>query len=257
MITFQQIRNATTKLYYPGAAFMIDPWLMDECLAEERDRAMATRSFIPKPICPLPAPAEELIADVDFFLLTHFHPDHFSVDCLSLDAAFICQNEADAVLLAELGFTNLRWFHEETMQIGSVTIYRVEARHGENEMTAARMGQASGFVFVCEGEKTIYAAGDTVYYDGVRTVINRFKPDIIITNACDARGKNGRLIMNADDVKKTCDCKPDSIVIVSHMDAVSHAHLNREQLKKELAGTRYAGQVRIPEDGERIAIKLT
>ena len=30
MITFQQIRNATTKLYYPGAAFMIDPWLMDE-----------------------------------------------------------------------------------------------------------------------------------------------------------------------------------------------------------------------------------
>ncbi len=88
-------------------------------------------------------------------------------------------------------------------------------------------------------------------------MIDRFKPDIIITNACDARVKNGRLIMNADDVKKTCDCKPDSIVIVSHMDAVSHAHLNREQLKKELAGTRYAGQVRIPEDGERIAIKLT
>ena len=63
--------------------------------------------------------------------------------------------------------------------------------------------------------------------------------------------------MNADDVKKTCDCKPDSIVIASHLDAVSHAHLNREQLKKELAGTRYAGQVRIPEDGERITIKLT
>ena len=161
------------------------------------------------------------------------------------------------MLLAKLGFTNLRWFQEEAMQIGSVTIYRVEARHGENEMTAARMGQASGFVFVCEGEKTIYAAGDTVYYDGVRAVIDRFKPDIIITNACDARAKNDRLIMNADDVKKTCDCKPDSIVIASHLDAVSHAHLNREQLKKELAGTRYAGQVRIPEDGERIAIKLT
>ena len=78
MITFQQIRNATTKLYYPGVVFMIDPWLMDECPPEERDRAVATRSFIPRPICPLPAPAEELIADVDFFLLTHFHPDHFS-----------------------------------------------------------------------------------------------------------------------------------------------------------------------------------
>ena len=254
MITFQQIRNATTKLYYPGVVFMIDPWLMDECPPEERDRAVARRSFIPKPICPLPAPAEELIADVDFFLLTHFHPDHFSVDCLPTDAAFICQNEADAALLAKLGFTNLRWFHEEAMQIGSVTICRVEARHGENEMTAARMGQTSGFVFVCEGEKTVYAAGDTVYFDGIRTVIDRFKPDVIITNACDARGKTGRLIMNADDVKKTCDCKPDSIVIASHMDTVTHAYLTRKQLREDLAGTRCDRQVLIPGDGEQIEI---
>ena len=55
-------------------------------------------------------------------------------------------------------------------------------------------------------------------------------------------------------VKKTCDCKPDSIVIASHMDAVSHAHLSRDQLKKELACTRYAEQVLIPVDGERIEI---
>ena len=62
------------------------------------------------------------------------------------------------------------------------------------------------------------------------------------------------MIMNADDVKKTCDCKPDSTVIASHMDAVSHAHLSREHLRKELAGTRYAEQVLIPEDGERVKI---
>ena len=99
-----------------------------------------------------------------------------------------------------------------------------------------------------------YLAGDTVFYDGVRTVIDRFQPDVTIVNACDARGKIGRLIMNADDVKKTCDCKPDSTVIASHMDAVSHAHLSREHLRKELAGTRYAEQVLIPEDGERVKI---
>ena len=60
--------------------------------------------------------------------------------------------------------------------------------------------------------------------------------------------------MNADDVKKTCDCKLDSTVIVSHMDAVSHAHLSRKQLKKELVGTRYVEQILVPEDGERIEI---
>ncbi len=66
--------------------------------------------------------------------------------------------------------------------------------------------------------------------------------------------KTGRLIMNAEDVKKTCDCRKDSIVIASHMDTVSHAHLSREQLRSDLVGTRYAEQVRIPEDGECIEI---
>lgn len=36
--------------------------------------------------------------------------------------------------------------------------------------------------------------------------------------------------------------------------AVSHAHLSRDQLKKELAGTPYVKQVLIPEDEERIEI---
>ena len=60
MIVFHQIRNATVKLKYPGGTFMIDPWLMDACDPIERERAVAVRRFIPKPICPLPAPAEAL-----------------------------------------------------------------------------------------------------------------------------------------------------------------------------------------------------
>ncbi len=254
MITFQQIRNATVKLKYPGVSFMIDPWLMDVCAPEEREQAVMTRSFIPKPICPLPAAAEDLVADVDFFLLTHIHPDHFSADYLSADLPFVCQNETDAHQLESAGFSNVRYFDKESLSLGGVTIYHIDARHGENDEIVTRMGPGSGFMFVCDGEKTVYAAGDTVYYDGVRAVISQFAPDVIIVNACDARGRIGRLIMNAGDVIKTCDCKPDSIVVASHMDAVSHAHLSREQLKKELAGTKYARQVLIPEDGEQIEI---
>ena len=133
-------------------------------------------------------------------------------------------------------------------------VHRVEARHGNNEETAAAMGTGSGFVFECPGERTVYVAGDTVYYDGVRAVIERFKPDVIVVNACDARWKRGRLIMNAEDVKKTCACAPKSLVIASHMEAVSHAHLSREQLREALAGSPYAGQVRIPADGESIEL---
>ena len=254
MITFQQLRNATVKLEYPDVSFMIDPWLMDACAPEERDQALATHGFIPKPICALPAPAEELIAGVDFFILTHNHPDHFSGDYLPVNIPLVCQNEMDAQQLESMGFSNVQHFEEETMRLGGVTIYRVDALHGDNREVAAMMGICSGFVFTCDGEKTIYVTGDTVFYEGVRSVIGRFEPDVIIVNACDARVKAGRLIMGAGDVKKTCDCRPDSTVIASHMDTVSHAYLSRDQLKKELTGTRYEEQVLIPEDGERIEI---
>ena len=254
MIVFQQIRNATVKLKYPGGPVMIDPGLMDACDPIERERAVAARRFIPKPICPLPMPAEALTGDVDWFLLTHFHPDHFSADYLPEDAPLMCQNEADAGELAKLGFSNVRWFLDGAMRFDDVTVHRAEARHGDNEETAAAMGPGSGFVFECAGEWTVYLAGDTVYYDGVCAVIERFKPDVIVVNACGARWKHGRLIMNAEDVMKTCACAPESLVIASHMETVSHAHLNRKQLRDTLEENRYAGQVLIPEDGEYIEI---
>ena len=91
-----------------------------------------------------------------------------------------------------------------------------------------------------------------MYYDGVRAAIERFQPDVIVVNAGDARWKHGRLIMNAEDVMKTCACAPDSLVIASHMEAVSHAHLSRKQLRDALKENGCAGQVLIPEDGEYI-----
>ena len=251
MITFRQIRNATIKLQYPGVTFMVDPWLMDVCDPVERDVALSERRFIPKPACPLPDKAEELIRDVDAYLLTHFHSDHFSSDYLPSDAPIICQDEADAGELKALGFSNVKWFREDPVRIGDVTVHRVEALHGDNEETVEEMGKGSGYVFVCDGEKTVYVAGDTVYYEGVAKVIDSFRPDVIIVNACDARWETGRLIMDAEDVKKTCDAAPESLIIASHMDTVTHAHLSRQELKEELAGTRYS-RVLIPEDGERV-----
>ena len=254
MITFQQIRNATIKLKYPHVTFMIDPWLSDVCTPDERVRALATRSFIPKPVCPLPAAAEEVIEDVDLFMVTHIHPDHFSTDYLPEDAAFVCQSADEARQLEDMGFSDVRYFHEGALSFGEVSVHRVEAVHGENEETAAKMGPGSGFVFTCRGEKTVYVAGDTVYCDNVRSTIDCFEPDIVIVNSCDARGRTGRLIMNAEDVMKTCDCRQGSTIIASHMDAVSHAHLSRTELRSILSENGYSGRVLIPEDGEHIKI---
>ncbi len=255
MIIFEQIRSATVKLKYDGITFMIDTWLADACTEEERARALAEHRFIEKPVCPLPASPGELVSDVDFFLVTHMHADHFSTDYLPADKPFIYQNRADMEKASAMGFVNTSCFSEDQpLKLGGVTIYRVDARHGDTDELAGRMGATSGFVFVKEGEKTVYLAGDTVYCDGVRQVIDQFLPDVIIVNACDARARWGRLIMNVEDVMKTCECRRNSLVIASHMGAVSHAHLSRKQLKEALAGSRYEEQVLIPEDGESVQI---
>ena len=85
-------------------------------------------------------------------------------------------------------------------------------------------------------------------------MIARFSPAVIIVNACDARLPVGRLIMDAEDVRRTCACSPDSLVIASHMEAVSHAHLDRAMLRQFLSEPPYAAQVRIPKDGEIIEL---
>ena len=46
MIRFQQIRNATVKLCYLNATFLIDPWLSPTCTPEERDAALHEHRFI-------------------------------------------------------------------------------------------------------------------------------------------------------------------------------------------------------------------
>ena len=254
MISFQQIRNATVKLKFPGVTFLIDPWLSAPCSPEEKAEALQTRRFIPKPVCPLPMPPEEILADVDVILATHLHEDHFSGDFLPKDARMVLQNRTDAEKAEAMGFSNAACFADAPLTFGGVTVYRVDARHGDSDAVVRRMGSTSGFVFVREGAPTVYLAGDTVYYDGVRDVIVRFSPAMVIVNACDARLPAGRLIMNAEDVSKTCACSPDSLVIASHMEAVSHAHLSRAALRRNLSATPYAAQVRIPADGEQIEL---
>jgi L-ascorbate metabolism protein UlaG (beta-lactamase superfamily) len=254
MIRFQQIRNATVKLCYPNATFLIDPWLSPTFTPEERDAALHEHRFIEKPICPLPASPEKILSGVDYILVTHLHADHFSPDFLPPDAPMVFQSQEDAEAVKKTGFIKTAFFTDGLLSMGGVTVYRVEARHGDTDEQAKRAGPASGFVFVKEGEPTIYLAGDTVFTENVRDVIRHFSPAVVIVNACDARGRYGRLIMNTEDVLKTCACSPAVIVIATHMDTVSHAHLSRAQLHANLEERPGAEQVLIPEDGEWIEI---
>ena len=102
-------------------------------------------------------------------------------------------------------------------------------------------------------EKTLYVAGDTIWYEKVAENLDKFSPDVIILNACGAKLEQfGRLIMNADDVEKVIKYASDSHIILSHMDNVAHSSLSRTALRNHLEKSGLLSNVKIPEDGEII-----
>ena len=65
--------------------------------------------------------------------------------------------------------------------MGGITITKVPARHGDNLETVAYLGESSGYVLQGE-DKTLYLAGDTVYFDGMAQTIDTYHPDVIVLN---------------------------------------------------------------------------
>ena len=106
-------------------------------------------------------------------------------------------------------------------------------------------------VFVAPGEKTLYAAGDTVWYAGVRAALDRYRPDVVVLNAADARFCDEMpILMGADGLYEAAMAAPQATIIASHLDAVNHARLGRAGLREFVQAKELSERIRIPEDGE-------
>ena len=127
---------------------------------------------------------------------------------------------------------------------------KTPAVHGDNEQVVMRMGESSGY-FLTGEEKSLYIAGDTVFYRGVAETLNRFTPDVIVLNCCEATTPDGRLIMNLQDVESVCRLCPKATVIATHLDSVNHALLTSEDVR-QFAVSNNLKQVVVPHNGEWI-----
>ncbi len=245
----QQIRNAMQKIRYGDQVLLVDPWLQDKGTGFSAPALKPEMAGLPCPLNDLPLSPAEILAGVDFCLVTHIHPDHFTADYLPVGMKLIVQNEADQAHAEAMGFTNVLACTGE-LSVGSVTITRVPAIHGDNPQVAELMGAVSGYVLRGEA-KTLYIAGDTVYYDGVAETLARYKPDVITVNCCEARVPVGRLIMDLPDVALVCQSAPDALVIATHLDSVNHAMVTRADVRA-FARANDLCRLRVPADGEWI-----
>lgn len=259
------VRNATTIIDYAGKRFLVDPMLSGKGTmdsfgtypnAEKNPLNELTMDF-------------NTILDVDAILVTHLHSDHFdkeAVEIIPKDIPVFSQNEADQRQLQSYGFKNVIVLDNTTF-FNNISLIKTECQHGETSDIAKEIGDSCGIIIKADNEKTIYITGDTVWYDGVKNTLNKYKPEIVIAYAgantlysnndlvlegIDLTGYNGylRLIMDENDVLSIHQTLPTAQIIATHMESLNHNVLSRKDLRTFSEENNFSDVLQIPLDGE-------
>lgn len=244
----QQIRNATLKIIYGGITFLLAPWLQDKEAGFSAMAVSPEMRDVKNPMNELPASPDEIINGVDYCLVTHVHPDHFTKDYLPGRMKIIVQSDDDSKKVRDFSYENISVINGASIKLGDVTIARTPAVHGANEQTVAKMGDACGYILTGE-DKTLYIAGDTVFYEGVERILDKYKPDVIVVNCCEATIPLGRLIMDLNDVRSVCKICPNATIIATHLDSVNHALVSSDDVR-QFAIKNNLSQIIVPKNGE-------
>lgn len=254
-MNIRQIRNATIIVQYAGKKFLVDPVLADKGTFPAFGPGVglpdAPRQDQFNPLVSLPTSIDEII-NVDAVIATHLHPDHFdeaAKEILPKDMQIFIQNEEDAKGVRSAGFQNVQVLSEDTA-LGDIKLTKTPGQHGRGEILKAA-GEVCGVIFKHPKEKTLYVAGDTVWYEAVNEVIKNHKPEIIVVNGGDNQFLiGGSLIMGKDDIYEVHKSAPNAKIIVSHMEAMNHWTLSREELKNFINEKGISSNVLVPDDGE-------
>lgn len=248
---FHFIRSATAILHYGGATLLVDPMLNP---AGTVPPVANTANDRRNPTVDLPfgdSTLTALLGTLDGVLVTHLHNDHWdarAVELLPKGLPLLCQPE-DEGRIAAGGFTQLLPIVAEREWQG-IAIRRVPAQHGTGEI-GQRMAPVSGFVLRHPAEPTLYLAGDTIWYDAVAATLQQEQPAVTVVNAGGARFLTGDpIIMDAEDVIALCRAAPGTRVVATHLEALNHCLLSRDELRAALDTAGLAGRVAIPADGE-------
>ncbi|MFC0469789.1 MBL fold metallo-hydrolase [Halalkalibacter kiskunsagensis] len=255
-MNIQLIRNATLVVEYAGKKFLIDPMLAEKgalpAFGPTVGLPEAPRQDQNNPLVSLPTFVDNITQDIDAVIVTHLHPDHWdmaAVEALPKDIKLFSQNEEDATVIRNAGFQNVEVLKEDTI-LEDIQLIKTKGEHGRGEILKAA-GHVCGVVFKHSSEKTLYVAGDTVWYDAVQEVINTHNPEIIVVNAGDNQFNiGGSLVMGKDDVYEVYKAAPNAKIISTHMEAVNHWTLSREELKNFTNEKGISDKVLVPSDGE-------
>ncbi|WBF58252.1 MBL fold metallo-hydrolase [Lysinibacillus sp. JK80] len=248
-MNIQHIRNATLVVEYAGKKFLIDPMLAEKGTYPPFPNSL--RQDQSNPLVSLTTSIEDII-NVDAVIVTHLHYDHWddaAKEALPKEIKIYAQNEEDAKEIKGAGFQNIEVLKEDTT-FGDIQLIKTKGEHGRGPMVELA-GLVCGIVFKHSNEKTLYVAGDTVWYEGVQEVIDTHNPEIIVVNGGDNQFlQGGSLVMGKEDIYEVSKAAPNSKILSVHMEAVNHWTLSREELKNYINEKGISSNVLVPNDGE-------
>lgn len=255
---FQHIRQSTARLRYAGRTFLIDPMLAPKGSYPAFEGAI-TGNTNPNPLVDLPLDLSELTAGIDAIIVTHLHIDHWdpvAAEVLDKTLPIFVQNDIDATIITESGFTDVRLLTENTT-FENITLHKTDGEHVESLSQFPQdiqdfVGSVCGVVFESENEQTLYLAGDTLWNDDVKATIDGYQPQVIVLNAGgNALAGLGRVVMDKTDILAVVQYSSAQLIAV-HMEAVNHWVLSRTDLRQFAQEQAFSDRLAIPTDGETL-----
>ncbi|MDG2949465.1 MBL fold metallo-hydrolase [Exercitatus varius] len=255
-IRYQHIRNATAKIEMAGSTFLVDPYLAPKGSYAGFEGTINSQKR--NPLIDMKEPVEKVLEGVDAVIVTHTHDDHwdeYAQKVLPKTLPIFVQNAGDARIIRSQGFKDVRVVGKNT-EFNQVKLSKTGGQHGTDQMYAIPQlaelaGEAMGVVMQADGEKTLYIVGDTIWNEEVDFALNRYKPEVIVMNTgyAQLQGFSDSIIMGKADVAKARQAAPKADIITVHMDAVNHAAVTSDEMRKFVKENNLT-KVAVPKEGE-------
>ncbi len=255
-ISYQHIRNATAKIEMAGSTFLVDPYLAPKGSYAGFEGTINSQKR--NPLIDMKEPVEKVLEGVDAVIVTHTHADHwdeYAQKVLPKTLPIFVQNAGDAQIIRSQGFKDVRVVGKNT-EFNQVKLSKTGGQHGTDQMYAIPQlaelaGEAMGVVMQADGEKTLYIVGDTIWNEEVDFALNRYKPEVIVMNTgyAQLQGFSDGIIMGKADVAKARQVAPQADIITVHMDAVNHAAVTSDEMRKFVKENKLT-KIAVPKESE-------
>jgi L-ascorbate metabolism protein UlaG (beta-lactamase superfamily) len=203
-----------------------------------------------------PALAASDLGRIDVVLLSHdHHPDNLDHAGLALlpGAGRVLTTREGAKRLGDDATGLAPW---ETVEVAGpdgavLRVIATPARHGPAD---GDRGPVVGFAcaFADAPAPVVYFSGDTVWYEGVREVAERFGVDVALLCAGAARVRaagDHPLTLTAKDAVAVARAMPSALVVPVHYEGWEHFSESRDDVERAFADVGLADRLRWLEPG--------